>query len=49
MNDPQVEYSLMPKNIMKMVEFMHKSGAIKVVPASWKDLFFPNMHSLPGS
>jgi NitT/TauT family transport system substrate-binding protein len=49
MNDPQVEYSLMPKNIMKMVQFMHKSGAIKVVPASWKDLFFPNMHSLPGS
>lgn len=49
MNDPQVEYSLMPKNIMKMVDFMHKSGAIKVVPASWKDLFFPNMHSLPGS
>jgi NitT/TauT family transport system substrate-binding protein len=49
MNDPQVEYSLMPKNIMKMVEFMHKSGAIKVAPASWKDLFFPNMHSLPGS
>ena len=49
MNDPQVEYSLMPKNVMKMVDFMHKSGAIKVVPASWKDLFFPNMHSLPGS
>jgi NitT/TauT family transport system substrate-binding protein len=49
MNDPQVEYSLMPKNIMKMVDFMHKSGAIKVVPASWKELFFPNMHSLPGS
>ena len=49
MNDPQIEYSLMPKNIMKMVDFMHKSGAIKVVPGSWKDLFFPNMHSLAGS
>jgi NitT/TauT family transport system substrate-binding protein len=49
MNDPQMEYSLMPKNIMKMVEFMHKSGAIKVAPASWKDLFFPNVHGLPGS
>ena len=49
MNDPQVEYSLLPRNIMKMVDFMHKSGAIKVTPASWKDLFFPNMHSLPGS
>src|SRR3954471_15349691 len=49
MNDPQVEYSLMPKNIMKMINFMQKSGAIKVAPASWKDLFFPNAHSLPGS
>ena len=49
MNDPQVEYSLMPKNIMKMVDFMHKSGTIKVAPASWKELFFPNMHGLPGS
>ena len=48
-NDPQIEYSLMPKNIMKMVDFMHKSGTIKVKPASWKDLFFPNMHNLSGS
>ena len=48
-NDPQIEYSLLPKNIMKMVDFMHKSGAIKVKPASWKDLFFPNMHNLAGS
>ena len=48
-NDPQIEYSLLPKNIMKMVDFMHKSGAIKVKPASWKELFFPNMHHLVGS
>jgi NitT/TauT family transport system substrate-binding protein len=48
-NDPQIEYSLMPKNVMKMVDFMHKSGTIKVKPASWKDLFFPNMHNLSGS
>jgi NitT/TauT family transport system substrate-binding protein len=48
-NDPQIEYSLMPKNIMKMVDFMHSSGVIKVKPASWKELFFPNMHNVPGS
>ena len=48
-NDPQIEYSLVPKNVMKMVDFMYKSGTIKVKPASWKDLFFPNMHNLPGS
>ena len=34
---------------MKMVDFMHKSGTIKVKPASWQEMFFPNMHGLPGS
>jgi NitT/TauT family transport system substrate-binding protein len=48
-NDPQIEYSLLPKNIMKMIDFMYKSGAIKVKPASWKDLFFPEMHGVAGS
>jgi NitT/TauT family transport system substrate-binding protein len=48
-DDPQIGYSLTPSNIMKMVDFMHKTGAIKVKPASWKELFFANMHDLPGS
>jgi NitT/TauT family transport system substrate-binding protein len=48
-NDPQIEYSLVPANIMKMIDFMYKTGAIKVKPASWKELFFANMHELPGS
>src|SRR5689334_18636584 len=48
-NDPQIEYSLVPKNTMKMVEFMHKTGTVKVKPASWKDMFFPNMHDVAGS
>jgi NitT/TauT family transport system substrate-binding protein len=48
MNDPQVEYTVLPKNIMKMVDFMYKSGTIKAKPATWKELFFPNMHGLAG-
>jgi NitT/TauT family transport system substrate-binding protein len=48
-NDPQIEYSLVPKNIMKMVDFMYTAGTIKVKPASWKELFFPNMHGVAGS
>ena len=35
--------------LMKYVAFMLKIGAIKTRPASWKDLFFPNVYSLPGS
>jgi NitT/TauT family transport system substrate-binding protein len=34
---------------MKYVDFMFKTGAIKVRPDSWKDLFFPNVHALAGS
>jgi NitT/TauT family transport system substrate-binding protein len=28
---------------------MNRIGSIKAKPASWKDLFFPNVHTLPGS
>jgi len=48
-NDPQIEYSLTPSNTMKMIDFMYRTGAIKMKPSSWKELFFPNMHELPGS
>jgi len=28
---------------------MLRSGSMKKKPASWKDLFFPNVHDTPGS
>ncbi len=34
---------------MKYANFMYQTGAIKVKPDSWRDLFFPNVHALPGS
>ena len=49
MEDPLVEYTLAPKSIMKTAEFMAKVGTIKEKPSSWKELFFSNVHSLPGS
>ena len=49
MQDPLVEYTLTPKSIMKTAEFMAKVGTIKDRPATWKDLFFPNVHGYPGS
>ena len=48
-NDPQNIYTLTPQNTMKYVDFMHKVGTIKVKPASWKEMFFLNVHNLPGS
>jgi len=49
LNDPQIEFSLAPQNLMPFVNFKHKTGTMKVVPETWKDLFFPNAHSLSGS
>jgi NitT/TauT family transport system substrate-binding protein len=34
---------------MKFVEFMNLAGTVKKKPASWKDLFFPTAHGLPGN
>ena len=49
LNDPEIVYTTTPQNVMKYVDFMARIGAIKVKPETWKDLFFPNAQSLPGS
>lgn len=49
MNAPGIEFSLTPRSIVPLAEFMHKTGSIKVKPASWKDMFFPNAHGMAGS
>lgn len=49
LNDPQVIYTLAPQNINKYSDFLFKIGTIKQKPASWKELFFPEVHHLSGS
>lgn len=49
MEDPQVHYTMAPEAILPYAQFMHKVGVIKHDPKSWKDLFFPEVHGLPGS
>lgn len=49
LNDPLIRWGIVPSNVMKQVDFMHRVGAIKVKPDSWKDLFFSNVHHMPGS
>ncbi len=46
---PETSYTLTPKGLMPVVEFMRKTGAIKVLPASWKEMFFQDAHALSGS
>ncbi len=48
-SDPRVDFTLTPLQIMKTADFMQKVGRIPEKPASWKDMFFPELHSLPGS
>jgi NitT/TauT family transport system substrate-binding protein len=45
----QVTWTMGPESTMKYAAFMHAVGSIKAAPADWKDLFFPEVHGLPGS
>jgi NitT/TauT family transport system substrate-binding protein len=49
LNDPDISYTLTPNNVMKYVNFMHKIGSIKILPSSWKEMFFETVHDLKGS
>jgi len=49
LNDPEIRITMTPENTLKVAEFMNKVGTIKPKATSWKDLFFPEVHNLPGS
>jgi len=49
LGSPEYRFTMTPENVLKYAAFMQSIGAMKTKPASWKDLFFPNVHSLPGS
>ena len=45
----EVKWTMVPESTLKYAEFMHAVGSIKIKPATWKDLFFPEVYALPGS
>src|ERR1043166_7007094 len=47
--DPEFSYAPEPENVMKIYGFMHRVGALKNMPATWQDLFFPEAHGLKGN
>jgi NitT/TauT family transport system substrate-binding protein len=49
LNDPHIKFTTTPEHVMKYAEFMAGAGSIKHRPGSWKDLFFPEIHGVPGS
>jgi NitT/TauT family transport system substrate-binding protein len=48
-SDPQFEFTINPKNTYPLAEFLHRVGAIKNKPMSWKDYFFEDSKLLEGS
>jgi NitT/TauT family transport system substrate-binding protein len=49
LGDPDIRFTTTPENVMRYAEFMYSIGSLKNRPASWRDLFFPEIHSAPGS
>lgn len=47
--DPDMDYGLTPAKTMLFADFMGRIGSLPKRPSGWKDLFFPEIHHLPGS
>jgi len=47
--DPDIDYTTTPANVMALVEFMLKTARLKTAPSSWKEMFLPTAHGLPGT
>ncbi|HEY7673231.1 MAG TPA: ABC transporter substrate-binding protein [Gammaproteobacteria bacterium] len=49
LEDPDIEFTTTPQNLLKYATFMHSIGSIGNRPESWRELFFPEIHGAPGS
>jgi NitT/TauT family transport system substrate-binding protein len=49
LNDPRNVITMTPQNTLRYAQFMHEIGSLKNRATSWKDLFFADIHDLPGS
>jgi NitT/TauT family transport system substrate-binding protein len=47
--DPDNDWTTAPAGVERLVGFMRKVGRMKRQPASWKDLYMPEVHGLSGS
>ena len=49
LEDPDTRFSTTPHGVMDFAAFMHRAGSIKVKPATWSEMFVPQVGTLPGS
>ncbi|MBI3372835.1 MAG: ABC transporter substrate-binding protein [Betaproteobacteria bacterium] len=47
--DPEFVVTTTPQGIMKYADFMHRVKGIRNRPASWKDVYFPEIHGEGGN
>jgi NitT/TauT family transport system substrate-binding protein len=47
--DPDVSFGATPRNTQAFANFLHDVGALKNKPASWRDFFFDDIYTRPGS
>jgi NitT/TauT family transport system substrate-binding protein len=48
-SDPDNIWTTTPQQNMNFASFMNKVGTMKRLPNSWKDLYMPVCHELPGA
>jgi NitT/TauT family transport system substrate-binding protein len=48
-SSPDYAFTLTPEKVFKTAEFMAKIGSVKDKPNTWLDMFFPEVHKLPGN
>jgi len=46
---PENEWTMVPKKVMVYAEFMSRVGQVAAKPTRWQDVFFDEVHNLPGS
>jgi NitT/TauT family transport system substrate-binding protein len=47
--NPEFQYKVAPQNTLGLAQFLHRAGAIKKQPASWRDYFFDHPALASGS
>ena len=48
-NALEIRSQPLPLKVGMFADFMHRVGRLSAKPGSWTDLFFPEIHALPGS
>jgi NitT/TauT family transport system substrate-binding protein len=49
LDDPGTIFTTTPQGVMQYFDFMHRAKLIAAKPGSWKNVFFPEIHDIPGS